>query len=252
MSEHQILNAYFSPTGTTYQVAKAIAEGTGCPVSDMDLSVPDCSGAVQAQTVVLASAPVYGGRIPSVALERLSRLQGNGQKAVAIAVYGNREFDDALQELKSALTACGFQVVAAAAFIAEHSIVRSIAAGRPDENDRAIAQRFGAELITKLDTLTEVTVPGNVPTSATKSSPFHPNASEDCTQCGLCATQCPVAAIPIEDPARTLDDICINCMRCVKICPVQARALPAPFLEGAAKMLSEKAAGYKQPQLFGL
>ena len=157
MNNLQLLNAYFSPTGTTYQVAQTIAEGFGCPVVEMDLSCPDCSGQLQDNTVLLAAAPVYGGRIPAVALERLARLQGNGQKAVAVVVYGNREFDDALLELKKALEQNGFRVVAAAAFIAEHSIVRSIAAGRPDEQDRAIARKFGSDVAEKLDALTAAT-----------------------------------------------------------------------------------------------
>jgi len=252
MNEIQLLNAYFSPTGTTCQVARAIAGGFGCPVVEMDLSKPDCNAQLDGNTVLLAAAPVYGGRIPAVALERLSRLRGMGQKAVAVVVYGNREFDDALLELKNALVSNGFQVVAAAAFIAEHSIVRTIAAGRPDERDCAIARKFGADVAEKLDVLTAVEVPGNDPYVAVKPSAFHPKASEACIRCGQCAAQCPVGAIPMKNPNETLDNVCMNCMRCVKVCPVQARALPEPFLAGAAKMLNEKAAGHKLPRLFGV
>lgn len=252
MNNIQLLNAYFSPTGTTYQVAQTIAEGFGCPVTEMDLSCPDCGGQLQENTVLLATAPVYGGRIPEAAVERLSRLQGKGQKAVAVVVYGNREFDDALLELKNTLEQNGFRVVAAAAFIAEHSIVRSIAAGRPDEQDKAIARKFGADVAEKLDVLTAVDVPGNAPYREVKPSAFHPKANEDCISCGVCAEKCPVGAIPMEDPSQTMDEVCINCMRCIQACPVQARALPAPFLAGATKMLQEKAAGYKTPQMFGV
>ena len=252
MNEKQLLNAYFSPTGTTYQVAESIVEGFFCPVKEMDLSQSDCTAQVSDNTVLLVTAPVYGGRIPAVVLERLSRLQGKGQKAVAVVVYGNREFDDALLELKNALTSNGFQVVAAAAFIAEHSIVRSIAAGRPDENDRAIARKFGADVAEKLETLRDVEVPGNDPYVERKPSAFHPKASDACVQCGQCAEQCPAGAIPMGNPNETLDDVCINCMRCIKVCPVQARALPELFVAGATKMLNEKAADYKLPQLFGI
>ena len=54
----------------------------------------------------------------------------------------------------------------------------------------------------------------------------------------------------MENPNETLNDICINCMRCVQVCPVSSRALPEPFLAGAAKMLNEKASGYKKPAIF--
>ena len=44
----------------------------------------------------MAVLPVYGSRVPPVSLERLSALKGSGQKAVAVVVYGNREYDDTL------------------------------------------------------------------------------------------------------------------------------------------------------------
>lgn len=255
MNVEKCILAYFSPTGTTYKVARAIAEGSGYPITEMDLSKADCNAELTDNSVLLAAIPVYGGRVPAVAIERLRRLHGNGQRAVAVAVYGNREFDDALLELKDAMEDNGFCVIAAGAFIAEHSIVRSIAVGRPDANDLKIAHQFGADIMRKLgdsEHLDTVTVPGNNPYVAVKPSAFHPKASDACVQCGQCAQQCPVGAIPMENPNETLDSVCINCMRCIKVCPVQARALPAPFLEGATKMLEEKAAGYKLPQLFGI
>ena len=55
---------------------------------------------------------------------------------------------------------------------------------------------------------------------------------------------------PLDDPSETLGDVCINCMRCVQVCPQQCRALPAPFVAGATQMLNEKAAGYKKPVVF--
>lgn len=244
--------AHFSPTGGTKRVADAIAAGFSVPVAQMDLTKADSAVTLGEHDGLMAVLPVFAGRVPQIALERLSALKGSGQKAVAVVVYGNREFDDALLEMKNTLTNYGFQVVAAAAFIAEHSIVRSIAAGRPDAQDQAIAHSFGETVARKLDTLTTVEVPGKEPYVEAKPSAFHPKADESCVSCGLCAEKCPVGAIPMEEPGKTLDNVCINCMRCVQVCPVQARALPAPFLAGAAKMLSEKAAGYKKPQLFGV
>ena len=92
---------------------------------------------------LMAVLPVYAGRVPQISLERLSVLKGSGQMAVAVVVYGNREFDDALLETKNALEAGGFQAIAAAAFIAEHSIIRSIASSRPDTEDKKLPGSFG-------------------------------------------------------------------------------------------------------------
>ena len=242
--------AHFSPTGGTKKVADAIAAGFDAPVVEMDLTRDNSTITLGEKDALMAVLPVYAGRVPQISLERLSVLKGNGQKAVAVVVYGNREFDDALLETKNALEANGFQVIAAAAFIAEHSIVRSIAAGRPDAEDEALCRQFAAGVMAKLDNPKAITVPGNDPYVELKPSAFHPAADETCVTCGVCAERCPVGAIPLDNPSQTLGDVCINCMRCVQGCPVSSRALPAPFVAGATKMLSEKAAGYKKPVIF--
>ena len=242
--------AHFSPTGGTRKVADAIAAGFNTPLVEMDLTRADSAVTLGENDALMAVLPVYAGRVPRISLERLAALRGNGQKAVAVVVYGNREYDDALLETKDALEAGGFQVIAAAAFIAEHSIVRSIAAGRPDAGDEKIARQFAADVMEKLVNPTPVNVPGNHPYRELKPSAFHPAADENCVRCGACAGQCPVGAIPLDDPGKTLGDVCINCMRCVEACPVSSRTLPDSFLTMITRMLNEKAAGYKKPVVF--
>ena len=250
MNVEKWIVAHFSPTGGTKKVADAIAAGFDTPVEEMDLTKSEVSVTLGEKDALMAVLPVYAGRVPQISLERLSSLKANGQKAVAVVVYGNREYDDALLETKDALEANGFKVIAAAAFIAEHSIVRSIAAGRPDTEDEALCRQFAADVMAKADDVPTVSVPGNNPYKELKPSAFHPSANENCVKCGTCAKQCPVGAIPTDDPSQTNNDLCINCMRCVQVCPVRCRALPAPFVEGATNMLNEKAAGYKKPALF--
>lgn len=250
MNVEKWIVAHFSPTGGTKKVADAIAAGFDTPVEEMDLTKSEVSVTLGEKDALMAVLPVYAGRVPQISLERLSSLKANGQKAVAVVVYGNREYDDALLETKDALEANGFKVIAAAAFIAEHSIVRSIAAGRPDTEDEALCRQFAADVMAKADDAPTVSVPGNNPYKELKPSAFHPSANENCVKCGTCAKQCPVGAIPADDPSQTNNDVCINCMRCVQVCPVRCRALPAPFVEGATNMLNEKAAGYKKPALF--
>ena len=242
--------AHFSPTGGTKRVADAIAAGFAVPIAEMDLTKADSAVTLGEHDGLMAVLPVFAGRVPQIALERLSALKGNGQKAVAVVVYGNREFDDALLETKDALEANGFRVIAAAAFIAEHSMARSIAAGRPDAEDEAICRRFAADVMAKADDAAPVQVPGNTPYKELKPSPFHPVASENCVKCGVCAQQCPVGAIPLDDPSQTNNDLCINCMRCVQVCPVSSRALPDAFLNMITQMLNQNAAGYKKPVIF--
>lgn len=242
--------AHFSPTGGTKKVADAIGAGFGTPVVEMDLTKADATAMLGENDALMAVLPVYAGRVPQISLERLSALKGSGQKAVAVVVYGNREYDDALLETKNALEANGFQVIAAAAFIAEHSIVRSIAAGRPDAEDEALCRQFADDVMVKAENAASVQVPGNDPYVELKPSVFHPAADENCVKCGVCTKQCPVGAIPLDNPNQTNNDVCINCMRCVQVCPQRCRTLPAPFVAGATQMLNEKAAGYKKPVVF--
>ena len=242
--------AHFSPTGGTRKVAKAIAAGFNTPVVELDLTKADTSVTLGQKDALVAVLPVFAGRVPQISLERLSSLKGSGQKAVAVVVYGNREYDDALLETKEALEANGFCVIAAAAFVAEHSIVRSIAANRPDAEDEKIARQFAADVMAKSEDASPVQVPGNKPYKELKPAAFHPAANDACVKCGVCAEQCPVGAIPLDDPGETLNDVCINCMRCVEVCPQKCRALPDPFLNMVTQMLNEHAAGYKKPAIF--
>ena len=242
--------AHFSPTGGTKKVADAIAAGFHTPVEEMDLTKADSFATLGEKDALMVVLPVFAGRVPQISLERLAVLKGNGQKAIAVVVYGNREFDDALLETKDALEAGGFRVIAAAAFIAEHSMARSIAAGRPDGSDEALCRQFAADVMAKADDAAPVQVPGNTPYKELKPSAFHPAANENCVKCGACAQQCPVGAIPLDDPSETLNDLCINCMRCVEACPVSSRALPDTFLNMITQMLNQNAAGYKKPVIF--
>ena len=242
--------AHFSPTGGTKKVADAIAAGFTVPVAEMDLTRADSAVTLGENDALMAVLPVFAGRVPQISLERLAALKGNGQKAVAVVVYGNREYDDALLETKDALEANGFRVIGAAAFIAEHSMYRSIAAGRPDEEDEALCRRFAADVMAKADDVAPVQVPGSNPYKELKPAAFHPSASESCTKCGICARQCPVGAIPMDDPSQTNNDLCINCMGCVAACPANSRALPEAFQAMITKMLNQNASGYKKPVVF--
>lgn len=251
-----VVEIVFSPTGGTEKVAHIIGKQWSENPAKIDLSdakadFTKCG--ITEQDMVLIAMPSFGGQAPAAAIERLKQISGNGAKCMLVCVYGNRAYEDTLVEMEDAAKECGFQVVAAGAFIAEHSIARSIATGRPDTRDLEIAGDFGAQVMKKLSggELTSVQVPGNpgYRDKVGKPSP-HPAAGESCVGCGTCAKNCPVGAIPLETPAETDGSKCINCMRCIAICPMRARALPEAMLTAVEGMLKQVASEPKQPELF--
>jgi ferredoxin len=244
------ITAVFSPTGGCSKIAAAIA---GARMSTrIDLCSPVSPQELPADAPLLAVLPVYGGRLPAVAVQRLRALQGNGSPAIAVVVYGNRAYDDALLELRNTLADSGFKVIAAAAFVAEHSIVRSIAPGRPDASDLALAVDFGNAAADKIASGngSTVCVPGNEEYRPLPQMPVTPIVTDACGGCGMCARKCPVEAIPLNNPRSTDATRCILCMRCVAICPRQARLLPPPAQAAFAERLRAVATEPKQPDLF--
>lgn len=102
----------------------------------------------QKDDICFISMPSYGGRIPQIAAERLIQMKGNGAKAVLVCVYGNRAYEDTLIELKDKAEEAGFVIYGA---VAEHSIMRKFAAGRPDAGDVEELRAFGKKLREKLE-----------------------------------------------------------------------------------------------------
>lgn len=239
----------FSPTGTTAKTARTIAEGTGLPYEETEISSAEVPKEYSGELLIFAF-PVYGGRIPAFASDWLRTVNIEGSLVSAVVVYGNRAYDDALAELVSILRERGGIVIGAAAFIAEHSIARSIAAGRPDGSDLATALDFGRQLRAKGSIPMSAVIPGSIPTERAKRSSLFPSADERCTHCGTCVRVCPVKAISAEKPEETDTSRCICCMRCISVCPAQARALPAETLEKVTGMLSKIASKRREPELF--
>ncbi len=224
---------YLSPTGGTKKTAAILATALAEAITPHDLGSKLPLTSAEAD-VVLIAAPVYGGRIPALVAEKVRQLAGTGKKAITLAVYGNRAYEDALLELNDCAAAAGFTVVASAAFVAEHSIYRAVGAGRPDAQDAAELQAFATAILAKLaqgGTPQPVTVPGNRPYKAAMSLPVSPLFLPNCGGCGKCVRLCPTGAISRNAEGQLETDAarCILCMACVAACPRKARILPPPL-----------------------
>ena len=245
-------NIIFSPTGGTAKVASALManwpEGETIDLSDAAASFARSLGE---DALALVSMPSFGGLAPQLALDRLARIQANGAKCALVAVYGNRAYEDTLIQMVDVAQQAGFQVIAAVSAVAEHSIVRAYAAGRPDGKDRSELGEFGARILQKAEAgdVSPVEVPGNRPYKKAGSA-FAPKGSSACVSCGLCSKKCPAGAIDAAHPRATNKDACIGCMRCVSACPQQARKLNPLMVKVAAIALKKACADPKANELF--
>ena len=248
-----LYNIYFSPTGGTKKVADILAGNLGGEVCEVDICCDIEKMTLQAEDVCLVSVPSFAGRVPQVAVERIKKISGNGAKAILNCVYGNREWDDTLTELQDTLVSCGFVCVAAVAAVAEHSIFRQFAAGRPDWDDARELAEFACKISEKLEcgVFGELTLAGSHGSYKELANiPFKPEANENCDCRGICAASCPVGAIDNADPRKTDKDRCISCMRCRDICPQNARDLDPVFMQAAAEKMAPKLGGHKKNYLF--
>ena len=249
------MKAVFSPTGTTEAVAAAVAEGAGGTARTVDLSAFVAPETLGEDTVLLAAVPVYGGRVPAVALERLAALKGNGSPAVAVVVYGNRAYEDALLELKDESVRHGFLPVAAGAFIGRHSFTEKLGGGRPDASDLEQAAGLGrsvAALLADRDPADLVLeVPGHFPYTPRSDMPIAPATNRElCTNCGLCRKNCPVQAIDPMDPAVIDGWRCLTCAKCIQSCPTHAKYIGIPAMREKIAILEAMFSAPKQPELF--
>ena len=220
----------FSPSGTSREVADIFTKAMGMDYKTHDLTVHGIGriDIKDADDMVVFVAPVYAGRVPALAAERFLAVNGHGQKAVAIAVYGNRDYDDALVEMCDIVSARGFELIAAGAFIAQHCIFPKVATDRPDASDEKRLARF-ASLVRKRiisdKPLDLNMVKGNRPYKKPTGVPLHPQANKKkCNSCGTCAAQCPTGAIDASNPRMTDAKKCIACCRCINVCPQDARS----------------------------
>ena len=247
MKLEKIWAVYFSGTGTTRRTVERIAGGIASrlnlPAESVDFSRP----AVRQETLrfgekdlVVFGTPVYAGRVPNVLLPFLrERIMGGGALAVPVVLFGNRNYDDALIELRNILAADGMHPIAAGAFVGEHSFSRVLGANRPNAEDEALMDEFAArvaELAAGLDAapVKSVAVRGKEPLRPyytprdRAGNPINilkvkPKTDMSrCGGCGLCADLCPMGSI---DPAdvSAVRGICIKCCACVKGCPSGAK-----------------------------
>lgn len=253
MENKKLIQIYFSPTGSTKKVLKVsdkVWNHYECKEIDLCENIETTD--IVDDGIALIAVPSYGGRVPAIAVERLKKIKANHMKAMIITSYGNRDYENTLDELNCICSEQGFSVVGAIAAVCEHSIMHQYATNRPDENDIQELETFMQLMKDELEvnTLKELTYRDASVWREYHGVPLKPKTSKQCNECGLCAKKCPVSAIDFLNPKITDESKCITCMRCISICPRQARSLNAMMVAVAAKKMKKVCSIRKENQVF--
>ncbi|MDR1395974.1 MAG: EFR1 family ferrodoxin [Deltaproteobacteria bacterium] len=231
----QSANIYFSPTGTTRKIVRSISAGLALRPREIDLTLPTARQnqqfALEKEELLVAAFPVYGGRLPKLAQEIFQNLPAGRRPAVAVVVYGNRAYEDALLELFDLCIKKGCYLVGAGAFIGEHSYSHVMGRNRPDPADEEAARCFGLSIRHSLlgsdRVLSEKTLLANARRPYRKYSAkleITPDTSRKCVSCQICVKNCPAGAFINGDPRKIDQDKCILCAACIKMCPEKAKS----------------------------
>ena len=256
MNISRALVLYFTGTGTSKQYADAFAEALPYP-TEIDEIRHDNSlneALINNELLVLV-APVYGGFLPPFVWDQIKTVKGINTPAILIAVYGARDYDNALLEMDAKLSEQGFVTAGAAAVVARHSIDATIASDRPNSEDISEIRTYAQTITERLTNMVSIedappfNFKGTLERGIAKPSPT-PEVTDECTECGICSFECPTGAIPEDCPNTTEAENCIACMRCVDVCPYGARLRPAAMVERASAMLAKCADPKKKNEFF--
>ena len=235
----------FSPAGGTARTAEILARELGTLTGAVDIAEHDVfyeGIRADAASIAVVAMPCY-----------FRKVNGNGAKTVLLCVYGNRAYEDTLVEMEDLAKERDFDVIAGVAAIAQHSIVSSIGAGRPDSSDAAKLKDFAQKILAKLEAgdNSKPRLPGKRPyKKAMGKLGLVPHATKGCLYCGTCAKKCPVQAIDIDKIFGASRRKCISCMRCVANCSVDVRKLNALELKLVEAKIKKEASSRKEPELF--
>lgn len=257
--------AFFSPTGTTRSIVQAIARGINKHTLDqIDVTAPNARKKplrVSGNELFIVGVPVYIGRVPALLSEWLHAIKADKTPTVCVVVYGNRDYEDALLELKDVMKKNGCIPIACAAFVGEHAFSSPdtpIAVSRPDATDLNHAEMFGRKIdetlqsVLSLDRIPEINVTGNYPYKDLEDlfSVDFISINDNCIQCGVCAEVCPVGAIDADNSSVRDKIKCILCCACIKRCPENARTMKCGMIKDIAIRVSEMCRERKEPVFF--
>lgn len=245
MNIMQVYTLYFSPTGSTEKVAKAMGEKLAAAFDttmiEINFTKPENREEIWefgSEDLLIVASPTYAGKLPNKILPDFkAKIKGNDAMAVPVVTYGNRSYDNSLAELCETLAVSGFHIVAASTFAARHAFSDQLAGDRPSKADLKMAAYFAGRVAEKIKEASDY--PAHVPVPGAADAPYYVPKGVDgqpakflkatpkvnpglCDGCGVCVELCPVGSISAANVSEYTGP-CIKCQACIRGCHAKAR-----------------------------
>ena len=251
---------YFSQTGGTEKIAKAICEGMRETGNECELvQIKEASTKnLTSYDLIGIGCPTFYYREPLNVQEFIRQMEnGNGKYAFIFCTHGSCK-GNTFYYLNEEITKKGFIVIGAFDSYAESSLQfypkPMHTAQHPDAIEIAEARQFRNELLQRIQSgetdlfpifeLIEDTGWAKdskmmSPELLRKLSPHLKIDSEKCTQCLVCQNNCPVDAIDIANQEIQKEG-CIFCWFCEKTCPERAIEADWSLMQNWARLNLKK------------
>ena len=268
---------HFSPSGTTRKVVMNIAGGIQKhykEIYEYDMTDPK----VRKQKLKFDENDfVILGIMSAIKLfylaeEIIENLHGKNTAFVGVVLYGNGYYGNSLKKMKELMEKQSFKMIAAGAFIGQHSCSQNIAMGRPDNSDLLKIKNFGSYILNqkiiqedyklsdkikidwskysflaKFKCLIVLMLPG-VSVKIPKALNLKKILNK-CNNCRVCERICPVEAINIQKKQIDLSK-CIGCFGCINRCPTQAMQADSKALNRSKRSLLQYNKHRREPEIF--
>lgn len=238
----KVLIAYFSATGNTAAIGKAIGgrlQKLGADVDIRDMTIwtarenkLDLSG----YDAAVFGSPIHSMRSPRVFREWLAGLDGHGMKCAMFFTFGGFQVHPTHSTTQKILEKSNFAVVASAEFLGKHTFNLGgwqAMADRPDQSDLAVAEEYADRIYDRFTGKDTGVVKDLNPGPYTEQeldkfenfrfvmvSKLPTRDGAECQMCMLCEELCPTGAMNAET-GQADKDKCMVCLRCVYECPDQ-------------------------------